>query len=169
MDMEQTFWKKCSSCKKEIPFSTMYYLCSVSTCRHKRKGFRFCSVPCWDMHLGMMNHREAWAEEATSPSKDEFLRSESAGGSVGRAPVRKIVEDKLSEKGTSIPMKTSGVTTETLVVVTKVKKLVKDRSGFNTSQCAIDALTQKVVEECLKGIEKAKKVDRKTLMGRDIR
>lgn len=68
------FWKRCSSCKKEIPFLSLYYLCSVSTCRSKRKGYRFCSVPCWDAHLGYANHRESWAEESKSPSLENFIK-----------------------------------------------------------------------------------------------
>ena len=56
----------------------------------------------------------------------------------------------------------------TLVVVSKVKKLIRERSSLNTSQCAIDALTQKVVNECSKAIEHAKTAGRKTVMGRDF-
>ncbi len=58
---------------------------------------------------------------------------------------------------------------ETLVVVSKVKQLIRDRSEMNTSQCAIDALTQKVVQECRKAIDNAKAAGRKTVMGRDIK
>lgn len=58
--------------------------------------------------------------------------------------------------------------TETLVVVSKVKKFVRAQSGLNTGQCAIDALTRKVIEEINKGVENARKAGRKTLMGRDI-
>ncbi|MCO6432259.1 MAG: hypothetical protein J5J00_15505 [Deltaproteobacteria bacterium] len=57
---------------------------------------------------------------------------------------------------------------ETLVVVSKVKKLVRSRAGLNTSQCCIDALTRKVVEAINGGIESARKSGRKTVMGRDI-
>ena len=55
-----------------------------------------------------------------------------------------------------------------LVVVSKVKKLIRDQSDFNTSQCAVDALTQIVVKECLRAIESAKANGRKTVMGRDF-
>ena len=164
--MESSFWKKCSSCKKEIPFSTKYYLCSVSTCRHKRKGFRFCSVPCWDAHLGFMNHREAWAQEDISPSKQAYLSSMESVPAA-RTPVRKVVEPRLSADAPH-ERNTSQISTDCLVVVSKVKALIKQQSGFSTSQCCVDALTQKVVAECLRGIEKAKKAERKTVMGRDI-
>ena len=165
-------WKRCSSCKKDIPFNAQYYLCSVSTCRHKRTGLRFCSVPCWDAHLGYANHRSAYAEEATAPSEAEYqaeVRAEQAApmSSSAREPVRKVVDPNTSRpQSSTLPQH---LTVETLVVVSKVKALINERSEFSTSQCCIDALTQRVVEECLKGIEKAKAAGRKTVMGRDIR
>jgi len=61
-----------------------------------------------------------------------------------------------------------GETTETLVVVSKVKKLIRDRSGLNTSQEAVDALTAMVAVACGRAIEKAKEGGRKTVMGRDF-
>ncbi|MBX7147881.1 hypothetical protein K1X76_02245 [bacterium] len=58
--------------------------------------------------------------------------------------------------------------TDVLVVVSKVKKLIKDVSDYNTSACAVDALTEIVKKECLKAIETAKASGRKTVMGRDF-
>lgn len=60
-------WKRCSICKKDIRFGATYYVCNVSTCNRKRTGLTFCSVECWDGHLGMARHRESWAEERTAP------------------------------------------------------------------------------------------------------
>jgi len=57
---------------------------------------------------------------------------------------------------------------ETLVVVSKIKRLIKTQAGLNTGQCAIEALTKKVVAELNRGIENARKAGRKTVMGRDI-
>ncbi|NBW41597.1 hypothetical protein EBR25_11440 [bacterium] len=57
---------------------------------------------------------------------------------------------------------------DTLVVVSKVKKLIRDLSEFNTSQCAIDVLTERVVEECRQAVEVARSSGRKTVMGRDF-
>lgn len=65
--IQPTGWKKCSTCKKPIPFGATYYTCSVSTCKNKLLGIVFCSYLCWDGHLGFARHREAWAEEATAP------------------------------------------------------------------------------------------------------
>ncbi len=171
------FWKKCSSCKKEIPFESIYQICSVSTCQHKRKGFQFCSVQCWDSHLGFANHREAWALEKKSPTKSEFrsfseTESLSSSSSSTRAAKRTII-DNLNNTSPTSPnsqaKKASSIKTDTLVVVSKVKKLIKDQSGFNTSQCCIDALTKKVIEEVLKAIEESRKLERKTVMGRDVK
>lgn len=60
------------------------------------------------------------------------------------------------------------IKTDTLVVVSKVKGLIRDQSGLNTSQCAVDALTRTVVAECIKAIDRAKEAGRKTVMGRDF-
>lgn len=59
--------------------------------------------------------------------------------------------------------------TETLIVVSKVKKFIKEQSGFNSSQCCVDALTEVVARQCLAGIENARKSGRKTVMGKDVR
>ena len=83
--------------------------------------------------------------------------------SLPRTGVRKIIESSPDSKDAA-GMKAADIQTDTLVVVSKVKKLIKDQSGFNTSQCCIEALTGKVVEECLKGIEQAKESGRKTVM-----
>ena len=61
------YWKNCSTCKKEIPFEAIYYLCTVSTCRSQRVGLLFCSTLCWDGHLGYARHRNAACEEETAP------------------------------------------------------------------------------------------------------
>lgn len=181
-------WKKCSSCKKDIGYSTKYYLCSVSTCRHSRKGFTFCSPSCWSEHLGFANHREAWAEDYVSPAKGQ-----SVGGNVVAkqaqisnnipatavtsalpATPRKIVVGQGSirdreDEAKRLSAETNQITTDTLVVVSKVKQFIRDESDFNTSQCCIDALTQKVIKECLKAIEEANNAGRKTVMGRDVK
>lgn len=58
--------------------------------------------------------------------------------------------------------------TSTMIVVSKVKGFIRERAGLNTSKCAVDALSKKVMEEAIKGIERAKDAGRKTLMGKDI-
>lgn len=148
-----------------------YYLCSVSTCKHKRTGYRFCSVNCWDAHLGYANHREAWAEENTTPSKAEFI-AEQAVESGDRPPLKKVFSPSmsaLSGVAESIRAPAKDGPPETLVVVSRVKDIVKARGGdFSASQCFIDAVSAIVHRETLKAIEKAKAAGRKTVMGRDV-
>src|SRR3989338_3059000 len=68
MDQIQNYWRKCSTCKKEISFKTKYYECSVSTCAGQRTGYVFCSISCWEVHLPGAKHRSAGAVEKCSPS-----------------------------------------------------------------------------------------------------
>ena len=57
---------------------------------------------------------------------------------------------------------------EVLVVTSKVKKIVKEQGGMNTSAATIEVLSKAVERLCLKGIESAKADGRKTVMDRDI-
>jgi hypothetical protein len=74
MSADPSFWKRCSSCKKEMPFVSSYWACNVSTCNGPRTALAFCSVPCWDMHVPMLRHRDSWAEERRSPTAAEWAR-----------------------------------------------------------------------------------------------
>jgi hypothetical protein len=66
-------YKLCSECKQPIAFSADYYRCSVSTCNRKRTGMFFCSVSCWDAHVPMMRHRDAWAEKTKAPTREQYM------------------------------------------------------------------------------------------------
>ncbi len=175
-DENRTFWKRCSGCKKELSFQQKHYVCSVSTCRAKRTGYVFCSVPCWDAHLGFANHRSAFAEEAVAPSKNEFLEA-GEEGRITQAPRRTIISSPPPSPSASgavssfsaKPGASPSIDSETLVVVSRVKKLVKDLSDFNTSECAIDALSSQIVLSCKQAVENAKAAGRKTVMGRDVK
>lgn len=57
---------------------------------------------------------------------------------------------------------------DTLVVTSKVKKFIKEKSEMNTSAETIDILSKAVERLCAKGIESAKADGRKTVMARDI-
>ena len=57
---------------------------------------------------------------------------------------------------------------ETLVVVSKVKKHIKDSSGMNTSQTAIDEMTRQVLSMCEAAVANAANDGRKTVMDRDV-
>lgn len=57
---------------------------------------------------------------------------------------------------------------DVLVVVSKVKKYVKDAAGMNTSGNVASKLSEAVRRMCAQAIEKAKADGRKTVMDRDF-
>jgi histone H3/H4 len=158
-------YKLCSECKKPIAFSADYYRCSVSTCNRKRTGLFFCSVSCWDAHVPMMRHRDAWAEQTKAPSREQYLaelaeeadEKEASEVSDGADKVRRIV----GLPGDDLPK-------EVLVVVSKLKAYVKARSGMSTSDGVVDVLSDHLRKLCEQAIEHANTAGRKTVLDRDI-
>lgn len=144
----QAPWRKCSSCKQDILLGAPYYVCSVSTCQSKVTNYAFCTVPCWDAHLPVERHRSggAGAIERRAPSQPEAAR--------------KVV---VSSGEAKVPS-----SDEVLVVVSKVRKYINDRSSMNTSASAYDALTEKVKSLCDKAIDAARADGRKTVMDKDF-
>jgi histone H3/H4 len=57
---------------------------------------------------------------------------------------------------------------EVLVVASKIKKFIKDKSTFSTSAQVMEQLTVRVQKICEKAIENAKNNKRKTVMDRDF-
>ena len=57
---------------------------------------------------------------------------------------------------------------EHLVVVSKIKKHIKDKAGMNTSSNVMDQLTKIVEREIETAIRNAKNDNRKTVMDRDF-
>ena len=57
---------------------------------------------------------------------------------------------------------------DVLVVTSKVKKFIREKSSFNTSAELIEVLSQEVEKLCLAAIEQAKADGRKTVKGRDL-
>ncbi len=142
-------WRKCSSCKQDILLGAAYYVCSVSTCQSKVTNYAFCTVPCWDAHLPVERHRSggAGAIERRAPAQME--------------PARKVMVASESKA-------TAGSSDELLVVVSKVRKYINDRSSMNTSASAYDALTEKIKVLCDKAIDAARADGRKTVMDKDF-
>jgi hypothetical protein len=65
-------WLKCSACRNPIAFGATHWICSVSTCNRARTRLVFCTVSCWDSHVAMLRHRDAWAVEAKAPTKQAW-------------------------------------------------------------------------------------------------
>jgi len=65
-------------------------------------------------------------------------------------------------------MSEEGDKKEVLVVASKLKSYIRDKSGMNTSASVIDALSEKVRQLCDQAMENAKADGRKTVMDRDF-
>lgn len=175
-NLETAYFRQCSICKKSIAFEHAYYECSVSTCNRKRNPLFFCSVECWDAHVPMMRHRDAWAVATRSPTRAEWERQraeqseedeeaapEAAGEkSMAERPQRRIVG---AETGDGPGEQNDD---DVLVVVSKVKKHVRTRSGMNTSDGVMPVLSAHVRELCNEAIRNAARDGRKTVLDRDL-
>lgn len=177
-------WKTCSSCKKDIPYRASYYVCSVSTCNRKRTGYAFCSVDCWDAHVPMMNHREAWAEERTAPPPPSATPApapapaparraapESAkppGGT--RRVVRRRIVRPAGSKARQSPDLNPVTDKEVLVVASRLKAYIRERSGdMSTSAEALEVLSDLIRAQCDDAIRRARMDGRRTVKGRDFK
>jgi histone H3/H4 len=147
------FWRKCSSCKKPIQFGQVYWICSVSTCNRPRTNLAFCNVGCFDSHIPIFNHRDAGAFEKKAPSASEWAQIQAQEAS-GVTPSTTKTSQNLNE--------------EILVVVSKVKQLIRDSSGMNTSDSLMPVLSDYVRKLSDQAIARANAAGRKTVMERDF-
>jgi hypothetical protein len=159
-------WKVCSICRTPILHGAQYFLCSVSTCRSKRTGLFFCSLPCFEAHLPTLRHRDAWAEQERAPTQAQAAAeaaksaAEPAASMTEEAPRRRIVgaAPELPEEDAK----------DVLVVVSKLKKFVRDRSGMNTSDSAVSVLSDHLRWLSIEALRQAAADGRKTVMDRDF-
>ena len=163
-------WKRCSTCKKDIPFEGTYYLCNVSTCRKRRSGFVFCSVDCWEAHVPMMRHREAWAEEEKAPTESAW-KAELAGES--DEPKRKVVGEASKDAARrrvvgAKPAPVPDGPREVLIIASRLKHFIREVWGMNTSEGVLEPLSEEVRRLCMKAVAKAKEDGRKTVLERDF-
>lgn len=176
MEPPRTYFRLCSSCKKELPFQSAYYVCSVSTCNRKRTGLTFCSLPCFEAHVPTVRHREAWAEQMTAPTREQFEREQAeeheaeqraaSTANSAAAPQRRIVGS--GPRPGPVALSDSGLPRDVLIVVSKLKAYIRARSGMNTSDGAMDVLSDIVRELCDGAIQKAAADGRKTVLDRDF-
>ena len=159
-------WRRCSTCKEWIHFSSNYVRCNVSTCNRKTSGYVFCSVPCWDAHVPTMNHRQAWAEDGRSPSREEF-RSQTAEPAGGERAPRRIVVKNTQTAATSKPGRNEAPD-EILVIASRLKAYIKARSGMNTSDGVLEPLSDILREICEDAIDEARRNERRTVLERDV-
>ncbi len=57
---------------------------------------------------------------------------------------------------------------ESLVVISKVKKYIKDQADFNTSASFFTPLSEDIAKACREAMSHAQKLGRKTVMGKDF-
>jgi hypothetical protein len=187
--VEASEWRRCSSCKKPIGFAVTYFECSVSTCTRKRTGYAFCSVDCWEIHLPMMRHREAWAVEATSPTREAWAQelAQEDGGRSGpstpaaaskpaaspaptAAPV--VVRRGDGEGGRRIAVPSAPATPpaprEVLVIASRLKDYIRQRYGMNTSDGVLEDLSEHLRTLCDRAVLHAREDGRKTVLDRDF-
>jgi hypothetical protein len=176
-------WKHCNICKAPIPFGAEYFVCSVSTCNRKRTGLLLCSLACFEAHLPTARHRDAWAEQKRAPTQAEWraaLAAEAADAeptpaapgahareatSGAEPPMRRVVEPRAA--AAAAPSEDAEAL-EVLVVVSKVKKYVRDWSGMNTSDGAMAILSDHLRELCREATRQAGLDSRRTVLDRDF-
>ncbi len=195
MDEPRTFWRLCSSCKKQLPFEAVYYACSVSTCNQKRNFMSFCSVFCWQSHVPIMRHRDAWAEKKRAPTREQWQReraneSQTADRSAAppptgntdfqsqsrsrpesssqRGPHSHARAPEPSTVGTTFELNSKDLPVDILIVASKLKRYIRARSGMNTSDAVMGALSDIVRTLCDQAIRHAAEDERKTVMDRDF-
>lgn len=184
-------WRRCSFCKTDIDFEQLYWVCNVSTCNRKRTGLIFCEVSCWDAHVPQMRHRESWAVEKTSPSREAFAREQAPAKATQLAPTparekststgtRRLVRPSsavaigasastpLAHGSGDASLSNDDIPIEILIVASKLKQYIKARSGMNTSEGAMKALSDHVRVIADRAIATARTADRKTVMDRDF-
>jgi len=163
MNTETDPWRVCSSCKAPIAFGSRYWTCSVSTCNRKRTGLVFCSVDCWDAHVPIMRHRDAWAIEQMAPSRQQ-LEHERASAEPSRSSKRIVVQNA----GTTARDKASDVPQEILIVASRLKAYVQASAGLNTSNDVMPVLSDHVRHIVDQAIRTAQRDGRRTVLERDI-
>ena len=192
VDLDGDVWMLCSACRKPIRFGAVHWVCSVSTCNRDRTRLVFCSVACWDSHVATLRHRDAWAVEARAPGRGEAereARNEPVVRQPAPAPAPAPRPQQAAPAARSLPAAAppaptprSSVTAhaggpalsnqydhdDILVVVSKVKKYIRDRGGMNTSEAVAEALGAHVRKVCDDAIRNAVRDGRKTVLDRDV-
>lgn len=165
-------WRNCNICKQGIAFGTEYFVCSVSTCNRKRTGLIFCGLPCFEAHLPEARHRDAWAERVRSPSRAEWQAAVAAEKAEEAAEASSRGADQHRSATIVRPAAEGGggpeVELEVLVVVSKLKKYIRDWSGMNTSDGAMPVLSDHLRELCREAIRQAGLDGRRTVLDRDF-
>ena len=186
-ELSESSWRHCSMCKVGIGFEAEYFTCSVSTCNRKRTGLFFCSLACFEAHLPTARHRDAWAESQRSPSlaaaraqreAEEREAEDAEEGDEPPAPAqRRVVSParavtaaavRRGDPGPEAAEERGESESDVLIVVSKLKKYVRDRSGMNTSDTVLAILSDHLRDLCREAIRQAGQDGRRTVLDRDF-
>lgn len=182
-DDDANVWKRCSTCRGPINFGAMFHTCSVSTCNRKRTTFRFCKVACWEEHLPLMRHREAWAVEETAPTRAQWQAQERPKEKPAQRPTREVSRPVDEPPPGAVPRRRIRVgsapkpaatrpsakgSDDVLVVVSRFKAYVRERFGMNTSDAVMEVLSDHLRGICHRAVDNARNDGRKTVMDRDF-
>ena len=118
-----------------------------------------------------VRHREAWAEQQRAPSRAQWDKEQAEEQAAEREQTQPRVERRIVSASPSagpIALREQDLPRDILIVVSKLKAYVRARSGMNTSDSAIDMLSDIVRELCDGAIRKAGAEGRKTVMDRDF-
>ena len=164
-------WLKCSACKNPIPFNATHWVCSVSTCNRARTRLVFCTVVVLgqprrrraaprcvgrrdaradDGGVGRASSpraRRARAPPRGPPPPQRATRgrppSSSGDASQPTAVAGAIAASSSSPTvGRRVHLQLADVERDMLIVVSKMKKYIKDRSGMNCSDAVADVLAR---------------------------
>jgi len=128
----------------------------------------------------MLRHRDAWAVEAKAPTKDAWERElaehppePAAPARVAAAPVAPAVRRVVGDASPVTAAAAEGLALanaerEILIVVSKMKKYIRDRSGMNCSDGVAEQLSDHVRAVCDDAIRAAARDERKTVLDRDV-
>jgi hypothetical protein len=148
----------------------------------------FCTVGCWDSHLSTLRHREAWAVEARAPGSAAEVEAETepatttASASVSPSSsspvVRRVVVAAPAPAARSAPAASGGGggggalaaadESDILIVVSKLKKYIRERSQMSTADAVAEALSDHVRAVADEAIRTAAADGRKTVLERDV-
>jgi hypothetical protein len=124
----------------------------------------------------MLRHRDAWAVEAKAPTKDAWEKElaenppepEPAAPAKPAAPRRVVGDASPATAAAAEGLRLADAEREILIVVSKMKKYIKDRSGMNCGEAVAEVLSDHVRALCDDAIRSAARDERKTVLDRDL-
>jgi hypothetical protein len=102
---------------------------------------------------------------SSSPSSPSSSSLSSSSSSATPSPARRVVGEPPPSTGVHL---NDIVDTDILIVVSKLKKYIKDRSGMNCSDAVAEVLSDHVRALCDDSIRAAGRDERKTVLDRDV-